>query len=168
MFQLSNSPIPGWAYNSPALGVACVFAIATLMVIILAFATRVRRRGFCLLGALVYTVALVLISVAYIPTGNVDSDKVFEAIEDQTSLHAVERTATNVSLWSVVNGAPITRDTPELVGYTGGTEVRFKVSLDDETGDITDLVIVRPAESITVDDLLGPAANKNSSSERTN
>lgn len=164
MFTLTDNPILAFHYNHP-----------TLLLIILIFAAALS--GIPLVAKLLDTdsrkkkgqVPLALIMLASLgaglttaitvpQNGNVDNQKLYTAIEDQTSLERIEINndgfSENLPLHRAIDGSPINQNSATLIGYHDSHEITFKISMDNSTGQITDLIIIRPATGVPAEEIL--------------
>lgn len=161
MFTLTDNPILAFHYNNPILLIIIlIFAIALSGIPLAAkiFDTDSRKKKGQVPLALIMLASLgaVLTTAFTVPqNGNVDNQKLYTAIEDQTSLERVEVNNHGfMSLDRAIDGSPITQNSPTLVGYHDSHEITFKISMDNSTGQIADLVIIRPDAGVFAEEIL--------------
>lgn len=155
MLQITHSPLLGFVADNLLLIAGGSFAALVLLILLISAHSEIGPVIAMPLGVIAYVlIVLPLAASVGFHTENVDHDKVYAAVESQTSLQHVQTGRDLDHLKQAIDGSPISDDSPTLVGYAGGVEVTFKVTLDNDTGKITDLVVVSPATSVTYDDLL--------------
>lgn len=158
MFTHTDNPLLAFAIH--LLPFAFIAAIACCAAGLIAVSDgRGKTAGIFLTLGAAFLLAVCVGGPKY-PSGNFDMDKVVSAIEEQTALESVY-IADDVAVKAhrIAAGEDDLSKVPELVGYTNSREVTFKVTLDPDTGEITRLIVVNPAETISGEDLRKPAGS---------
>lgn len=153
MFTSTDNPLLSFVIHYDALwfglGLLC-FVVALVVAVFPLKKTSVIAFG---LGLALFGGSFEL--MAQYPAGNLDVGKVVSAIEEQTALESVYIEDDYLRMADrIVSDEDDLSRIPDMAGYTNSREVTFKVTLDPETGEITNLVVVSPAEAVSVDDLL--------------
>lgn len=161
MFTLTDNPILAFHYNNPILLIIILifaFGLSGILLTAKIFDEGSRKKKGQTPLALIMLASLgaVLTTAITLPhNGNVDNQKLYTAIEDQTSLERVEINNYGfMPLDRAIDGSPINQNSATLVGYHDSHEITFKISMNNSTGQIADLIIIRPATAVSAEEIL--------------
>lgn len=161
MFTLTDNPILAFHYNNPVLLIIILIFAVGLSGISLAAkvfdeGSRKKKGQTTLALIMLASFGAMLTTAITVPhNGNVDNQKLYTAIEDQTSLERVEINNSGfMPLDRAIDGSQINQNSATLIGYHDSHEITFKISMNNSTGQIADLVIIQPAAGVSTEEIL--------------